>query len=184
MSDRPGPRWPLAVAWALIAASCALLLVRAPHLPDPLPVYRTLAGETVRWAPRSDLLVVRVALLGAAQLAAVTAVLLDRPPPADGPWTRLLGAGALAVGAKAVLESLGLAALGTSNADLASTATLWATFGVVAAVLARTAALWRGGMGPFPPTSPLARIGVGAAVAAWAALAMLPLLLDNPGSAP
>lgn len=180
MSDgRSRSVWVLAVGWALVAASCAALVARGPELPDPLPVLRTFAGETTRWAPRSTLTVARVGLLGAAQLGAVTAVLLDIRVPADGPWARLFRAGTLAVGAKTALEAAGFAALGTPHAAVASDVTLGAVLAVVAAFLARAASLWRGGMGPLPQVSMRAQIGVGVSLAGWAGIALLPLVLPG-----
>lgn len=161
------------VAWLLVAVALGWLAWRAPSLPEQVPIFRSPWSEGPRLAPRTIWTVLRVALMGAAQLGAVTVLAVAVVRARSAGWTRLAQAGALAVGVKTLLEAIEFGGVGT----LAALALRGATIGVVGAFILFVVALWRrGALENAPRLNRSETALVVLSVAAWALLVVAPLV--------
>src|SRR4051794_9285590 len=76
------------IAWILVAAGSLLVGARLSSLPATVPVYRTILGTPIRLAPTSWTSVLRVPLMGAAQLAAVSILAFDASRHRVATWSQ------------------------------------------------------------------------------------------------
>lgn len=160
-------------AWLLVAAALSWLAWRAPSLPEQVPIFRSPWSEGPRLAPRTIWTVLRVGLMGAAQLGALTVLAVAVVRERSTAWTRLAQAGALAIGAKTLLEAIEFGGVGT----LAALVLRGATVGVVGAFTLFVVALWRrGALANAPRLKRSETALVAASVAAWALLVVAPLV--------
>jgi hypothetical protein len=163
-------------AWAAVVIAIAILGARLGRLPDLIPVYRTFLGTPTRLAQKGPISVLRVPLMGAAQLAAVSILAAEawRSPVAG--WLRFWTGLAVAIALKTALEATVFAGLGTPWGATCSPALNAATIAVVVIFLSWMAILWkRGNMSGKPPISKKSGLPVLLLLGAYIALATWPL---------
>ena len=156
-------------AWTAVTLATVILVGALDHLPSSVPVFQTFMGTPTMWAPKSIPMVTRIALMGAGQLGAVTA--LARHVSWSGPsgWTRLLKGMALAVGAKTLVESIGFAGTATTWGETVGSVLNIVTILIVVAFLAFVVAIWRSGA--------LTQLPRGGTRGAWGTIGLIGLSL-------
>lgn len=165
-----------AVCWATIGLSLAILVARLNSLPASVPVFVTPLGTPTMWAPTSVLMVTRIALMGAGQLGAVTALAHASSESGHRGWTRFFQLLAVAIAAKTLLESVTLAGTGTAWGEMTSPLLNATIIAVVIAFLLSAGLMWRRGQLRQVPgvKSRAALAAIVFSIAVWFAFATIP----------
>ena len=170
-------RW-LVAAWTLVVAGGVLLFARADALPEEIPVYRSLTGEALKSAPRSTLIVLRIALMGVGQLGAITAMMWQSRANSREQWTTFWQFAALAAGAKTLLECVQFSLLGVEGSEAMQLPLTILTFAPVVAFLLYAVRVWRSlPMDRFGPLSATEQVLLASSLALWFGCAIMPLWL-------
>jgi hypothetical protein len=163
-------------AWATVFIGAAFLGARLQNLPASIPVYRTFLGAPTRLAPKSLISVLRVPMMGAAQLGAVSVLAIEAWRGSDAGWMRFWTGLAVAIAVKTALEAAVLIGLGTRWGATWSPALNAATIAVIVTFLGWAARLWsRGNIGGQLPIAATSGISVLLLLCAHIALATWPL---------
>ena len=162
--------------WATVGLALGVLLASLNGLPDAVPVFVSVSGTPTRWAPTSIPMVTRIALMGAGQLGAVTALAHASGGGGYAGWDRLFQWMAVAVAAKTLVESVMLAGTGTAWGDATAPALQAVTILIVLAFLLSAAWMWRSGsLGTVPKVTGLrTHATIVVSVGVWFAFATIP----------
>jgi hypothetical protein len=99
-------------AWAALGLAAAVLVATYETLPAQVPLLRGPTGSWIAWAPKSLLVVLRIPLMGAAQLGAATIMLHAAVKQGALQWSRVFSILTIVAGIKSVAETLQFATLG------------------------------------------------------------------------
>ncbi len=160
----PNPKLTLRLitaAWLLALIGAVALIVRYDEMPQHLLAYRSLVGQASRTVPKSPMMVARIALMGVAQLGAITAMAYSARN--SGGWLRFWTYAAITAGAKTLFQCFGFA----QEPEVDRTFFI-ATLLVVATFLAVAYALYKRHALKSPPPLGRERIWLGASLATWA----------------
>ena len=162
--------------WAAIGLALGILLARVNGLPESVPVFVSPFGTPTMWAPTSIPMVTRIAIMGAGQLGAVTALAHASRESGLSGWALFFELMAVAVASKTMAESVVLAGTGTAWGEMMSPALNAITIAIVVAFLLSAALMWRRGcLREFPEVrSSRARATIVCSVALWLAFATIP----------
>ncbi len=157
----------IALGWLLALGGALVLALRYTELPEHLMAYRSLVGQTTRTVSKSPVMVGRIALMGFAQLGAITAMAYSAR--ASSGWLRFWTLAALTAGTKTLFQCLGFA-----QAPEVDRMFFIATLAVVVAFLIAAFVLWKRQALKAPPPLGRERIWLGASLATWAFFASVP----------
>lgn len=162
--------------WATVGLALGVLLARLDGLPASVPVFVSPAGTPTEWAPTSVPMVTRIALMGAGQLGAATALAHGSWRGGYADWARLFQYMAIAVAAKTLAESISLAGTGTGWGETMAPALHAVTVLIVVAFLLSGIVMWRQGLlRHFPEINSLAtRITLVLSAGVWLVFATIP----------
>jgi hypothetical protein len=165
-----------AICWATVGLALGVLLVRLNGLPESIPVFVSVLGTPTRWAPTSIVMVTRIALMGAGQLGAVTALAHATDGGGYSGWDRFFRLMAVAVAAKTLAESVMLAGTGTAWGETTAPVLQALTIVIVLAFLLSAAWMWRKGfLGRVPKVSGLGtQLTIVFSVGVWLTFATIP----------
>lgn len=162
--------------WATVGLALGVLLARLNGLPESVPVFVSPMGTPTMWAPTSIPMVTRIAIMGAGQLGAVTALARASREGGFSGWALFFELMAVAVASKTLAESVVLAGTGTAWGEMTSPALNAVTLVIVVTFLLSAALMWRRGLlKGFPEvTSSRTRATIVFSVALWLAFATIP----------
>ncbi len=162
--------------WATLALALGVLLARLGGLPESVPVFVSPMGTPTVWAPTSIPMVTRIALMGAGQLGAATALAHGSSRGGYGDWTRFFGYMAIAVAGKTLAESISLAGTATRWGETTGPALHGLTVLIVVAFLLSGLVMWRQGLlRQFPEIKSLGtRVTLVLSAGVWLAFATIP----------
>jgi hypothetical protein len=170
-SGRATPFRLLAIAWALVGLGALVLFVAYPTLPSEVILYRSPWGTAK--GPKSWLTVGRIALMGAGQLGAATAIVVDARSSTF--WRPFWCCLALVAGVKTLLECLSMTATPGTTVEHA----LFISTLLLIGLFVLSAARWwrRGPRDPHPPLTPAGQLALYASLGIWALFALAPRLI-------
>lgn len=111
-----GQRYALMAAWLLLALGATLLAVRYPDMPSMVPVYRDASGQVATFAPKSALMVMRIAGMGVGQLGVTSAMWIHARAASNRGWMSFWTSAALAASGKTLVECTEFASLSMPTA--------------------------------------------------------------------
>ena len=164
----------LTLCWAAIGAAVGLVVTRAGEFPDRVPAYVSpLDGSPTSWAPGVLPMVVRVPLMGAGLLLAVSA--LAHGAPITRGWIAFFSWFAIALTLKTCLETVSIVIAGTSAGETLEFPLHVATLTVVLSFVVYAVDAWRRGrLTMMPAVTGRGWLAIGIGLAVWIICAMLP----------
>jgi len=170
----PALRRTLTLCWAAIGAAIGLVLTRTGQFPESVPaMVSPVDGSPTTWAPGVLPIVMRVPLMGAGLLLAVSAMV--HGATLTGEWVAFFRWLAIALTVKTSLETISMAIVGTRAANTLELPLHLLTLLVVASFVCYAFLTWRKGGLTTPPTvAGRAWFAIGFGVAVWLTCAMLP----------
>ena len=169
----------VSASWLLVGAAVVGLLAAYDALPQRIPIARTpTTGEWTSWAPKSIASVLRIPLMGFAQLGAATVMRGSAARQGAAHWARFWTTLSVVAAAKTAVETLQLASLGAPLPSIAEPLFYVASLlPVLLGVGWAGLALWphRRALGQ-PKVNLREGMLLGVCLAAWASGVGLPLL--------